>query len=226
MVNDRQPKKTCLREKIAKALITVSAVALLSSIFFPYWRLKVTAPQYQKGLTVTIFVNHLEGDVGEVDILNHYIGMRPLREGAKVERELSIFGIGALFLCLLAALWIRHKASVLLLVPVILFPGIFAADLYLWLRDFGLHLNPHAPLSSSIKPFIPPILGQGKIAQFHAYANFAFGHGLSMLAAILTIGAAVLRLSKKKDLLKISQTVTVAFIILISNFFDPRSVSA
>ena len=206
-------------------MIVVATAALLSSIFFPYWKLKVTAPQYPKGLKVTIFVNRLEGDVAEIDSLNHYIGMRPLKEGARIERELSIYGIAVLALCLIGAFFVRRSISIVLLLPVIFFPGVFAADLYLWLRDFGLHLNPHAALSSSVKPFVPPILGHGKIAQFHAYANFAFGHGLSMLAAILSSAVAVLRVSKRLST-RMGQAIVVFLMLLIPNLIAAQPASA
>ncbi len=205
-------------------MLLLAALSLLFSIFFPYWYLKVTAPQYPKGLRVAIFVNHLEGDVAEIDSLNHYIGMRSLKEGAKLERAVSIPGIAIICSCLIATVLIRRKASVILLLPGIIFPGIFAADLYLWLRDFGLHLNPHAALSSSIKPFVPPILGQGKVAQFHAYANFAFGHGLSMLASFLALGAAMLRLFPKENSSKRGPTLPVVLILFC--FWNISSVYA
>ena len=54
--------------------------------------------------------------------------------------------------------------------PAILFPPLFLADLYWWLRDSGLSLDPKAAFSSSIKPFVPQVLGVGKIAQFRTDA--------------------------------------------------------
>lgn len=176
-----------MREKLAKALLVIAAGAVVSSVFFPYWYLSVRAPQYPKGLHVQVYLNHVTGDVGEIDNLNHYIGMRPLAEAAKLEKKMALPGIAVIVVCLMLAVFIRRKLSVLLILPAIVLPAIFAADLYLWLRDFGLHLDPRAALSSSVKPFVPPLLGQGKIAQFHADANFGLGHGLSMLSAILSL---------------------------------------
>ena len=226
MVESGRGESFLSKEKIAKALIAAAAAALLSSVFFPYWWLKVTAPQYPKGLKIAIFVNHLEGDVQEVDILNHYIGMRPLREGAKKERELAVYGISVLVLCLGTAVFVRNKFSIFLLIPTILFPAIFAADLYFWLRDFGLHLNPKAPLSSSIKPFIPPLLGYGKIAQFKAQANFAFGHGLAMLAALLSLSAIALRFFPAKKKAVLSKTTMFLVLIFLAGSFHGKSATA
>ncbi len=185
-------------EKIAKALLVAAALAVLSSIFFPYWHLTIKAPQYPKGLKVTIYLNAAKGDVGEIDNLNHYIGMRSLTKAALLERKVALPGMLLTALCLLGAAFIPRKWASLLIIPAVTLPAFFAADLYYWMRDFGLHLDPHAPLSSSVKPFVPPLLGQGKIAQFHASANFAFGHGLAMLSALSALAAVGLRFVKIK----------------------------
>jgi nitrous oxidase accessory protein len=182
-----------MSKKIAKALLLAAAAAVLSSVFFPYWYLTVKAPQYPKGLHIQVYLSHVTGDIAEIDNLNHYIGMRPLGEAAKLEKKLALPGIALIVFCLTLAVFISTKFSILLILPTIVLPAIFAADLYLWLRDFGLHLNPHAALSSSIKPFVPPLLGPGKIAQFHAAANFGLGHGLSMLSMFLSLTVIIFR---------------------------------
>ena len=58
----------------------------------PYWSLVLHAPQYPGGLVVNAYINHLEGDVQEIDGLNHYIGMRPLGEAAQFERTEALYG--------------------------------------------------------------------------------------------------------------------------------------
>ena len=47
---------------------------------------------YEVITVVNAYINHLEGDVQEIDGLNHYIGMRPLGEAAQLERTISMFG--------------------------------------------------------------------------------------------------------------------------------------
>jgi nitrous oxidase accessory protein len=76
---------------------------------------------------------------------------------------------------------------VLLVIPAILFPMFFLGDLYWWLRDSGLGLDPRAPLSSSIKPFVPQVLGAGKIAQFRTVATLGVGYDLSLCAAAVSL---------------------------------------
>jgi len=59
-------------------MMLLAAVLLVVSIFMPYWKMTLHAPQYPKGLSVQTYVNRMVGDVKEIDGLNHYIGMRPL----------------------------------------------------------------------------------------------------------------------------------------------------
>ena len=142
-----------------------AAILIIISIFLPYWSLVLHAPQYPKGLVVNAYINHLAGDVREIDNLNHYIGMRPLGEAAQLERSISVFAIGALALLVLAAVFIHSPWAALLSLPAILLPPVFLADLYFWLNNFGQNLDPHAALSNSVDPFTPTILGEGFIGQ-------------------------------------------------------------
>lgn len=175
------------RFRLPKILFVVAAVLLLLSIFLPYWQMTLLAPQYPKGLHVTAYVNELTGDVAEIDGLNHYIGMRPLNEAAKLERSISVFAIGALALLVLAAVFVHTKWVVLFVLPAIFMPVIFLLDLQYWLREFGLNLDETAALSSAIDPFVPKVLGRGMIAQFETIARPGIGLWLAIIAAILCL---------------------------------------
>ena len=168
-------------------LLGAAAVCLILSIFLPYWNMTLEAPQYPDGLRVRTYVNRLEGDVQEIDGLNHYIGMRPLEEAAQLERSLSIILIGATALLVVAAIFIHSKWAALLALPAVLYPFIFMADMYYWLRNFGQNLDPTAALSNYIDPFIPTLLGEGLIGQFRTVATLGPGFYLALLASILIV---------------------------------------
>ena len=176
------------RFRLPTVLFLTAAILLIASIFLPYWKMTLHAPQYPKGLSVQAYVNRLTGDVAEIDGLNHYIGMRPLEEAAQLERSLSIAAIVGISLLVVAAIFIHSPFAAMLTLPALLFPVIFLGDMYYWLRNFGLNLDPKAPLSSAIDPFVPPILGEGLIAQFRTVAQVQSGFFLA-LAASIAIGA-------------------------------------
>ncbi|MBI4971039.1 MAG: nitrous oxide reductase family maturation protein NosD [Candidatus Omnitrophica bacterium] len=193
----RAPREAPL---LTSLLLVAGIILLLFSLVFPYWKIHVIAPQYPKGLNISIFVNHLEGDVQEIDMLNHYIGMKMLGKAAQIERSVAIAGISTITLSLLVALFLRRRWSILFILPAIFFPSIFALDLFLWLRDYGLHLDPHAPLSSSIKPFVPTLFGKGIIGQFKSISSFEIGFYFSVLAALLASVASILRFGGGKKI--------------------------
>lgn len=176
-----------LRYAAPGLIFTAARLLLLVSIFFPYWHMELEAPQYPNGLFLTAHVNHLSGDVKEIDGLNHYIGMRPLGEAAAFERAASIWAVIAMFLLVEGATLIHRRWAVLLALPAVTFPIAFLLDLYFWMRTFGLSLDPEAPLSASVKPFVPTVLGEGGIGQFKTYADLGTGYWMAVGCAALVI---------------------------------------
>jgi hypothetical protein len=173
-----------LRYRLPTIFFLLAALLLIASIFLTYWKMTLQAPQYPKGLSIQAYIYKLTGDVNEIDGLNHYIGMRPLGEAAQLERSLSIAAVTVLSLLIVAAIFIHTKYVVLLALPALFYPFFFLGDMYYWLRNFGLNLDPTAPLSSTIKPFVPQILGVGKLAQFVTIAQVQIGFYLALLASI------------------------------------------
>ncbi len=187
----RIPKGLLIEEKKRFALPTLilgfAALLLLISIFLPYWELTLLAPQYPQGLKMEAYVNHVSGDVDEIDGLNHYIGMRSLKEAAELERSLSLLMIGALVLLVIGSIYTHSPFALFFTVPAILYPAVFLGDLYFWMHDFGMHLDPHAPLSGAVKPFVPPLLGEGFVGQFKTIASWQIGLFMSIAATLLII---------------------------------------
>ena len=170
-------------------MFMLAAMLLVVSVFMPYWTMTLHAPQYPKGLTVQLYVNRVAGDAKEIDGLNHYIGMPKMEEAAAFERSFAVIAIIALSLLLIAAIFIHNQWAALFALPVIAYPGVFLADLFYWLYSFGHNLDPAAPLSSSIKPFTPTLLGTGIVGQFKTTAMVDAGFYLALVASgVILIG--------------------------------------
>lgn len=166
------------------AAISLARICLLVSLFLPYWHIKLKAPQYpRRDLQLNTYINRVEGDLREINGLNHYIGMRPLEEAAPMEKALGVWGIIALVLLMESAAFIHSRWAALFLIPVIVFPAAFLGDLFFWLHRFGQNLDPTAPLSNAVKPFTPPPLGLGEIGQFKTIAWQGWGLWLAWAAA-------------------------------------------
>ncbi len=172
---------------LPSALLMLAALLLVISVFLPYWRMTMFAPQYPKGLRVEVFVSHLEGDVDEVDALNHYLGMPPLDEGGQLERSVSILSIVVFGLLLVAAVFVHNQWAGLLALPVLAYPFIFLADLWFILYTYGHSIDPQSALGGAIDPFTPPLLGEGIIGQFRTLAEFGPGLWLAFAALLVVV---------------------------------------
>jgi copper chaperone NosL len=174
-------------------LFVIAAVLLVASTFLPYWRMRLNAPQYPSGLYVTVYVNHMTGDIQEIDGLNHYIGMAPLEHAAQLERSLAPIALTVIVLMIIGLAFIHSRWLAILAIPAMTFPFVFLADMWIWLWYYGNNLDPTVALSSSIKPFTPALIGTGHVGQFSTTAVLQPGWYLALLAAILTAVALILR---------------------------------
>ena len=170
------------------SLLFVAAAALIvASIFFPYWRMRLNAPQYPQGLFLTVYIDHLEGDISEIDGLNHYIGMASLAEAAHIERQMAPLAMAAIILMVLATAFAHRKWFAPMTLPAMLLPLAFLGDMYYWLRTYGQNLDPRAALSNAIKPFTPVLIGHGKIGQFSTDASLEPGFWMAIGASTLIL---------------------------------------
>ena len=92
----------------SRLLVVGAAVLLVVTLTQPLWNLTMFAPQYQDGLRMDIYTEGLKGgnngqDLKEINLLNHYIGMRDLANEDFTEFKWMPFAIGALALLLLRA---------------------------------------------------------------------------------------------------------------------------
>jgi nitrous oxidase accessory protein len=217
----------CPEEKGNKVMLVVAALLVFASLWLPYWQIHIVAPQYPKGLNVIVYVTGAGGDVREVDGLNHYIGMRPLGEAAPFERKIAVPGLSAIALSLGLLAFVERPRwlQILLALPVWAVPFVFAGDLYYWLREYGLNLDPKAPLSAMIKPFIPPLVGPGKVGQFQVFAWFHIGYFAVLTAGILTLVAIRRRLLCERRLQKVSAAAKVVVVITMLLMMAPLPAS-
>lgn len=188
-VSPEEQASHSLRYGTPGLLLLGARVLLLISLFLPYWNMELHAPQYPDNLRLVAYLNHLTGDVAEIDGLNHYIGMRSLGEAAQIERSIGVYLLIAFVVFLELASFIHSRWAVLLVLPTLLFPAVFLLDLHLWMSHFGMNLDPDAPLSNAVKPFVPPILGTGFVGQFKTVASAGIGLILATAASIALLAA-------------------------------------
>lgn len=170
----------------------VSVALFVASFFAPWWKFSLYAPQYPKGLTLVISLTGMGGDVAEIDLLNHYIGMKHLAGAAPVERHLAGYGVALIAVLTLVLLAVAgKKLNKVVALPAIGFPLGFLADSFYWLYTFGHQLDPKAPLR--IGAFTPEMFGNGQIGQFETFASPAIGFWLAIAGVGFALVATYLR---------------------------------
>jgi nitrous oxidase accessory protein len=177
--------------RIGAALAAAALVAWSTTL--PLWTMTMRAPQYPKGLRLAAYGTGMEGDLRELNILNHYIGMQPI-EAPALEITVYPYGMAALvLLCLLAPvhrLLRRVAIGALAATPIVML-----IDLQWRLYQFGHSLDPLAPIR--LKPFTPYVLGTSKMGNFVSTGMISTGVLCLLAAAILLVVAE--RFSRRLD---------------------------
>jgi hypothetical protein len=171
---------------VSSLVITLAAVLVVLSLFFPWWQMIFFAPQYPEGLNIIVYPNKLEGEIDIVNGLNHYIGMENFSEENFPELSyLSYLVIGLAALTLFVAI-LRKKAVLYGLIGLfIIGGGLGVWDLTRALRKFGTNLSPTAPIK--IDPFVPPLLGHNTVANFVTESVLGYGTYFLIAAFILLL---------------------------------------
>ncbi|MEW6777216.1 MAG: nitrous oxide reductase family maturation protein NosD [Bdellovibrionota bacterium] len=204
-------------------LAAVAGLALLGAWVLPWWTLQAQAPQYgPRVLIIDVSPVGVAGDVKELDTLGHYVGIRPMGSLARFERLLAPVGLAAATAGLLAAAWIRRRSlRVLVLLPAVLLPVFFLADLDFWLTWSVKNLDPTAAVTINIVE--PQVFGRYEVGQFKMNAKASEGLYLAVVAGLLGLGLAFSaplappRWRRKKKALAVAATATLAFASALSS---------
>jgi hypothetical protein len=175
-----------------RALLVAAALLLLPVYFLPLWKMTMFAPQYPEGLHLEIHAYKLEGgnggqDIKEINLLNHYIGMKDLTAADFTEFKWMPFVVVVLALLFLRAPIHGKMSSLLDVFVVFLYFGLFS----LWSFAYKLYRYGHdlAPTAAvKVDPFMPPLFGHKKLANFEVYSYPAAGsYILAAVTLVLTI---------------------------------------
>lgn len=192
-------------KKKSSWLFLLAVLLPLVLFIFPMWRITLTAPQYPGGVTMYIWISQITGEtentLQNINILNHYIGMKFIEPDNIPELKyfpiviLSMVGLGIL-------VWFTKNAKAFLAWTVTLsilgILGIY--DFYTWLYDYGHNLDPKAPIKVEGMTYQPPLIGSKWLLNFKADSWPHIG-GIALGIAIL-LGFAAYFVSRKENKIK------------------------
>ncbi|PKN14763.1 MAG: cytochrome C, partial [Deltaproteobacteria bacterium HGW-Deltaproteobacteria-24] len=114
-----------------------------------------------------------------------YIGMYPMEHGGQFERALVPYFFLITTLMMIGYLYTNSKKSWLLMVIPVVLPLAFLIDYTGWLYWYGHNMQDWGAFT--IKPFMPTVFGQGKVAQFTTHSYPTIGFYILILTSILSI---------------------------------------
>ncbi len=157
---------------------------------FPLWAVSLEAANYPKdifpqGIPVYFHFDGFSGEVHEMNTINHYIGMDPMWVGGKIEREIAIYAFLTISLIMVLFIIYNNKITKLLMFIPVLLPILFIVDYAYWLYWFGHNLHDWGAFS--VKPFMPTLFGDGKVAQFTTHSYPAIGFYMLVIISISSL---------------------------------------
>ena len=175
-----------------RAFLVLAFLCLVPTYFTPLYNMTMFAPQYQEGLRLDIYSYKLVGgnegqDVKEINVLNHYIGMRDLVTEDFTEFNWLPFAIGVFGLLFLRAAVLGKTSHLVDVTVLYVYFGLFA----LWsfgykMYQYGHTLDPKAAVR--VDPFMPPMFGFKKLANFEVYSYPQLGsYALGAAALVLLV---------------------------------------
>ncbi len=179
--------------KKSKLLMLTGSLLLLSLFVLPLWNITLEAPQYPSSLGIDIYITkmqgHNEGDIQNINIMNHYVGMDKLPEQMK---EFELFPIVVIVMVILGVIigFIGKKKLFLTwFVAMSILGSIGMYDFYLWEYEYGHNLNPKAPIQFPGQAYQPPLIGTKTILNFKAHSYPRSGGYLLFLGMFMSLGA-------------------------------------
>ncbi len=176
--------------------VLVAALVLVPTFTSPLYTMTMFAPQYPDGLRLQIYSYKLVGgnggqDAREINVLNHYIGMKDLVPEDFGEFKWMPFVIGAFALLFARTVVLGKMAHLVDSLVLYVYFGAFA----LWsfgykMWSYGHNLAPTAAVK--VEPFMPPMFGYKQLANFEVYSYPAIGSYALAAAALCLIVALVL----------------------------------
>ncbi len=158
----------------------VSAVCFLIAAFSKLWGMVLTSIFYYQGLHLNVYANRVSGDLHELNILNHYIGMLTIGNGMpEFHYIIWVIFVLALGSLVVAALPSKRNSIVVFVVQLVLLI-VLASDFIYRLYQYGHDFAPDAAIK--VSPFTPEVWGNYQLANFHVVTSPGIG------AFILIIG--------------------------------------
>jgi copper chaperone NosL len=174
--------------KAQRLIMMVAAILVGAATLLPLWQIDLLAPQYPEGLGLTIWASHLGGSIEQINLLNHYIGMKFIVPSSIPELEILPVVILVLMGLGLGVAAIGKRSVLVSWIAVTLCASVVGLyDFYRWEYDYGHDLNANAPIKVEGMAYQPPLLGHKQLLNIDVYSYPSWGGMLIITGIILAL---------------------------------------
>ncbi|MGB0849690.1 MAG: hypothetical protein ACPGTP_00460 [Bacteroidia bacterium] len=165
--------------KKSKILMIVGVLLLTSLFVLPLWNITLEAPQYPDPIGMNIHIDKLAdmnpNDIKNINIMNHYVGMKDIPETLPEFELFPYVVIGAILLGLIIGFKLNYKWYLVWFIVMCIVGSLGMYDFYLWEYDYGHTLNEKAAIQfknpdGSPLAYQPPLIGSKTILNFVAHS--------------------------------------------------------
>jgi nitrous oxidase accessory protein len=196
---------------IPPGAVLVGGVLLAAASVLPVWASRLLAPQYPGGLWLWAYGGWVEGDLNEINNLNHYVGMRPFDANMVPEMVLWLPMLVGLSVAVAFAVYQRGLLGRLALIGLWLAPLGVLADIQRWLYIFGTDLDPRSALR--LEPFVPLAIGPTEVWNFTVWA-FP-GPGLVLLFVVALLATLARRRSLPSVRVRLASAIAAFALVML-----------
>lgn len=97
-------------------ILTVIAIGMfVAATFFPLWKVNLIAHNYPQGLKMIAYGTTMDGDLYELNIINHYVGMQHIKPDDIKIMGLFYYAVGGCILMMIVGLFLSKNSRKYLL---------------------------------------------------------------------------------------------------------------
>ncbi|MEP1095596.1 MAG: hypothetical protein ABJG78_10835 [Cyclobacteriaceae bacterium] len=184
--------------KKSKVIMIVGALLLGGLFFLPMWNITLEAPQYPEPIGMDIYINKFAdahpNDIKNINIMNHYVGMKDIPEVIPEFEIFPYFAGGMMILGVILGLVGKRKLYLGWFTLMVILGSIAMYDFYLWEYEYGHDLKETAAIKFTDKDgepmaYQPPLIGNKMILNFKALSWPRSGAYLMFLGMAMSVFA-------------------------------------
>ncbi len=190
---------------ISRSMFFLGVLIMVISLYSPIWEVSLEAPQYPNPIGMYIYIDGIKGinehDLENINLLNHYIGMKKIAPESIPELRFMKFFVYFFIISGLLIVWVNKKFPVYLWTILVIAASFVALyNFHLWGKDYGTNLDPLAPIKVENMTYIPPLIGKKQLLNITAYSYPAIGGIFFILSILLALSVSVFNFFSEKKM--------------------------